>query len=267
MRSDMFKVIVEAPRRGWNRKSDGRAFRNSEEVPAKVGIRAGYRSRKWLNENLNPLKRYLHAQVGRTWDKVYSEICRTIDGRSTVKQHVLLHVEDFVAVRTKLVEGVVYVSLRRSWSTYQLLEDVSCELYVHPISGLLLKNRAQTRKLKARRETRRREGLTREADRRVLDARRQLHRIDGIWYLVEVETLPKERYSKRENAAASTLQPIYDTRWDVVRKAMVSIKDGRLASKNGKPSNEALYGNPKLYGASKRQLNSRELREFGLASK
>jgi hypothetical protein len=31
-----------------------------------------------LNENLNPLKRYLHAQVGRPWNKVYAEIAARI---------------------------------------------------------------------------------------------------------------------------------------------------------------------------------------------
>jgi len=54
MRSDMFKVIVEAPRLGHNQKSDGRIFRNGEEAPAKLGMRAGYRSRKGLDENPNP---------------------------------------------------------------------------------------------------------------------------------------------------------------------------------------------------------------------
>jgi hypothetical protein len=266
MRSDMFKLIVEAPRRGHNQKSDGRIFRNSEEAPAKLGMRAGYRSRKWLNENLNPLERYLHAQIGRPWDKVYSEICRTIDGRSTVKQHVLLHIEDFVVVRTKLVEGIV-VTLHRGWLSCMPLEDVDTDLYVHPVSGLLLRNRAYARKCEAGRQSRRRQAVADAADRRVLDAERQLHRIDGIWYLVDVEALPEERYVKSGSGATASLRPVYDKRWDVVRKAMVAINHDWVDSKDGQPSNQTLYGDIKLFGVSKRQLDSRELRDYGLASK
>jgi hypothetical protein len=262
MRSDMFKVIVEAPRLGHNQKSDGRIFRNSEDAPAKVGMRAGYRARKGLNENLNPLERYLHTQVGRPWDKVYSEICRTIDGRSTVKHHVLLHVEDFVIVDTKLVAGIT-VALRQGWQSCMPLGDINVKLYVHPVSGLLLENRAYARKRQAYRQDRRRQAVGDNAERRILDAKHQLHRIDGIWYLVDVEALPDARYVKSGSGVTASLQPVYDKRWDVVRKAMVAMNQGWSASKD----NEALYGDPKSYGAAKRQLNSRELRDYGLASK
>jgi hypothetical protein len=266
MRSDMFKVIVEAPRLGHNKKSDGRIFRNSEDAPAKVGMRAGYRARKGLNENLNPLERYLHAQIGRPWDKVYSEICRTIDGRSTVKWHVLQHVEDFVVVDTKLVAGIV-VALRRGWLSCMPLEDVRVDLYVHPVSGLLLKNHAYARKRQVYRRDRRRQAAADAANRRILDAVHQLHRIDGIWYLVDVEALPEERYVKRGSGATATMRPVYDQRWDVVRKAMVAINHDELGPKNGQPANKALYGCSKLFAVSKRQLNSRELRDYGLMSK
>jgi hypothetical protein len=53
----------------------------------------------------------------------------------------------------------------------------------------------------------------------------------------------------------------------VVRKTMVAINHDWSASKNAQPTNEALYGDTKLYGVAKRQPNSRELRDYGLASK
>ena len=266
MRSDMFKVIVEAPRLGHNQKSDGRIFRNSEEAPAKLGMRAGHRARKGLNENLNPLQRYLHTQIGRPWDKVYADIRRTIDGRSTVKQHVLLHLEDFVVVRTKMVAGTV-VTPSTGWRSCMPLEDVNVDLYVHPVSGLLLRNRAYARKLHAYRKDRRRQTAAESAERRIVDAKHQLHRIDGIWYLVDVEALPQERYVKCGSGAGASLRPVYDRRWDVVRKAMVAINHDWLGPKNGQPTNKTLYGDAKLFGVSKRQLNSRELRNYGLMSK
>jgi hypothetical protein len=77
MREDMFKVIVERPRRGGRmRTRTGRIFRASEEVSSKLGMKQGYFDRKWLNENLSPLKRWLESQANRPWDKVYSELKR-----------------------------------------------------------------------------------------------------------------------------------------------------------------------------------------------
>jgi len=90
MREDMFKVIVERPRWGSRHatktklrydKCEGR----SRVTGRRLAIETGYR--KSLNENLAPLKRYLHKQVGRRWDDVFSEICQRLDTGSTVKMH------------------------------------------------------------------------------------------------------------------------------------------------------------------------------------
>ena len=76
MRDDMFKVIVERPRRIHSNayKGDGRAFRNREDGPSRLGMNKGYNDRKGLNENLAPLKRFLERQVNRPWGKVYKGI-------------------------------------------------------------------------------------------------------------------------------------------------------------------------------------------------
>ena len=52
MRDDMCKVIVERPRRGWQVQGDGRTFRASEERPAKIGVKRGYKETKELNFEL-----------------------------------------------------------------------------------------------------------------------------------------------------------------------------------------------------------------------
>src|SRR2546422_912454 len=112
MREDMYKVIVERPRRGGSYSRDGRRFRASEDAPTKIGIRKGYGSRKSLNENLAPLRRYLERQAGRPWDRVFSDICAVIDNRDTVRQRVRTHIEDFVAVKTRIEKGQV---VTRRW--------------------------------------------------------------------------------------------------------------------------------------------------------
>ena len=102
MREDMFKVIVERPRWGSRHapksklrydKSPGRKRATGRRM---VMEHSGYT--KCLNENLAPLKRYLHKQVGRPWDKVYSEISQHLDTSSTVKQHVRDHLTDFILI-------------------------------------------------------------------------------------------------------------------------------------------------------------------------
>jgi hypothetical protein len=265
MRADMFKVLVERPRRGFNDKSQGRIFRNDELAPAKLGMRAGYRSRKWLNENLAPLRRYLHSQIGRPWDKVYSEIRQTIDARSTVKQHVLLHLDWFVVINTRLIDGEVYAcaGLR---SVEVPVAQVSADLFVHPRTGLLLENRARRQAQRARAARQRAEEAkkAKEVDRRVLDERRQLHRIDGIWYLLELAHLPEPRVVEQLVNGKSRLLQVHGVRWDAVRLARVGRQHGHGGPARDQASNASLYGDPTLYAVSKRQLNSRELRRYKL---
>src|SRR5580700_1309139 len=142
MRSDMHKVIVERPRMlrsEWtNRKTALRlngiqlaeAIRDGDDYDGGPTRASSSRHEKDLNENLAPLRRYLEKQAGRPWDKVYSEICKTIDTRSAIGLHVLQHINDFVATNVFIENGVVY---RRSYRHIWPVRD----LYVHPTTGLL----------------------------------------------------------------------------------------------------------------------------------
>jgi hypothetical protein len=103
MREDMAKVIVERPRRGagWARK--GRAAKRLGDYPFRENGRYGGRT-KFLNENLAPLERFLHAQVNRPWNKVYSEIRARIKPGNTVQEHVLTHIPDMIRLDLVQVE-------------------------------------------------------------------------------------------------------------------------------------------------------------------
>jgi hypothetical protein len=70
MRADMYKVIVERPRRGGGDRQY-RPLPNDDDAPARESLRSRHKQRKWLNENLRPLQRFLASQVGRPWDNVY----------------------------------------------------------------------------------------------------------------------------------------------------------------------------------------------------
>jgi hypothetical protein len=265
MRADMFKVLVERPRRGFNDKSQGRTSRNDELAPAKRGMRTGYRSRNWLNENLAPLRRHLHSQIGRPWDKVYSEIRQTIDGRSTVKQHVLLHLESFVVVRTRLIDGEVCASADLRGAEVPVVQ-LSADLFVHPRTGLLLENRkrSQAQGRRAVRQRAEEAKKAKEVDCRILDRCRQLHPLDGNWYLVELARLPEPRVVAQQGNGKSRLVRVHEPRGDAVRLAMVGRQHGPGGPVPDKASNTGLYGDPTLYAVSKRQLNSRELRRYKL---
>ena len=98
MRKDMAKVIVTRARILEDTVRKGRCLPD-EIQPKALGLRRHARERggfKILNENLAPLRRYLEAQVGRPWDKVYSEIAANLRVSSTVQQHVRDHLTDFV---------------------------------------------------------------------------------------------------------------------------------------------------------------------------
>ena len=179
MRSDMHKVIVERPRMlrsKWkNRKTALRlspsqraqAITDAEDYDSGHTRASSARHEKHLNENLAPLKRYLRAQVGRPWDKVYSEICRTIDTRSAIGLHVLQHVEDFIAVDTYIENGQVLERNRRWFMRAR-------GLYVHPVTGIV-------RLAKRRHAQPKRSEFTLMAVTEMFE----YEKIDGLWFQME----------------------------------------------------------------------------------
>lgn len=254
MRHDMYKVIVERPRggRGWDDELPTPI--DPEESPRRESLRSRHRHRKWLNENLRPFERYLASQVGRPWDKVFSEICAGIDRRNTVQQHIHLHIGDFVAVKVIEIGGVLHYAER--WGEPRPLNDGrgwGPEFYVDPRTGLLRLNKQRLRERRKRHAEYRqslragRDG-SRE-DRRILALLVQLHRIHGIWYRVDLAVVDE----------ASTLVGTIDA-----MRNLPLVKCPRHSALKGIPANQDLFGDPRLYARTKRQLNARELRIHGL---
>ena len=187
MRPDMPKILVERPRPPSRVPPgrDGRKFRDQSDA-AFLPVKAGYRDLNSLNENLQPLARYLERQIGRPWDKVYSEIRVVIDGRNPVQRHILEHLGQYVAVHTLVVDGHL-IDLGRQFLG---LRGVWQPLYVDPRTGLLRRNPDELswrRRDHARQQAKERE---RAQVRRELSAYRQLHRVNGCWFEVDVAPLP-----------------------------------------------------------------------------
>ncbi len=255
MRKDMSKIIVERPRigRGAARTQkpgrtralvddDGESLRASAREP-----KARAQKTKSLNENLSPLKRYLAAQVGRPWNKVYSELSENLKTTSTVQQHVRDHVEDFVAVKTRMRAGEVYVSGR--FGRDSKLSESHYRLYVHPRTGLLGKNEGW-KSWNAKHKAEAKRVKTERAKRlRVIDAETQLHCFAGVWWEVKLAPIPHLRRAG-EDGRVRAVQARYT---DVVKRAKLSSLGG-----------EELYCRRGVYATDKRQLSKAELKRHAL---
>lgn len=115
MRKDMMKVLCERRRTKGHltiKKGVTGVFRRAkigadedfdDYLPTKIGMRAGHVNngyktvrieRKSLNENLNPLWRFLKKNCGRPWSEVYSEMREVCDARSAIGYHIFQHALD-----------------------------------------------------------------------------------------------------------------------------------------------------------------------------
>lgn len=235
LRPDMDKVIVERPRVGSRQHGTPKGYRRKlqrsglDGLPRREGIKRRSGGKKWLNEHLAPLRRFLDGQVGRPWDKVYSEICAHIDRNSAVQDHVRDHVDGYVCRRVEEVDGVVCLADGSHAHGSPLAEVRWVRWYVCPRTGLLRRNPAAVR---------RRVPPAPPAPARFVwmgdDA--QCRKIDGAWHLVALRPLPPPW--------------VYSDARDVLLDCPVAdLTEGKA---------RATYGAP-VYAVSCRRLARREL--------
>jgi len=242
MRKDMSKVIVERPRTGRSRAGlrPGRTRTlvddDGEPIKAKGAREPTKRPQKDknLNETLNPLKRYLASNIGRPWDKVYSEISEHLKPTSTVQQHVRDHLQDFVATKTRTRAGAIMVTNR--WGGERPLTESYCLYYVHPRTKLLRKNEHYQRFGARWRAAKIKEAAELAKRMRVIDEKTQLHLFGDAWWEVKLaKTPPAGPYT------------------DVVRRAKLSTLNA-----------EKLYGRHGVHARDKRQLSKAEIKKLKL---
>lgn len=140
MRSDMTKVLVERPRHGARLKDPSGYKRDiaraGENPPNKESMRKKWKkgyAGKDFSDLIGPIRRYLHSQVGRPWDKVWSDICQS--DKSKLSHHFRRHFMDFVELHVIVEDKKIYFKDDR-WGRSELRGE---DLYVHPVSGLLCK--------------------------------------------------------------------------------------------------------------------------------
>ncbi len=198
MRKDMYKIIVERPRGGAGFTMNRSRHSDPDDLPHQVGMRKfrdlnGTRS-KYLNENLAPLRRYLFKQVGRPWDRVYSEIRENLEADNVVQRHVLDHLDDYVVRNVAIGKKGEWLNGNpECWSP-----DLPWHqpLYVDPRDGLLKKSAKLWKKLGVKPpRTRWAYGQERvDHERKKISEHTELLRLSGIWYEIH--------YGRIENARA-----------------------------------------------------------------
>ncbi len=96
---------------------------------------SSFEGRGGSGEVVDSLKHFLERNIGRPWDKVYSEICNGADARVVMGRHVLDHVADYVAIKCWL-DGKRVMWVPR-WGGAREVHG----LYVHSRTGLLKRTR------------------------------------------------------------------------------------------------------------------------------
>ncbi|HEY6250011.1 MAG TPA: hypothetical protein VI685_08615 [Candidatus Angelobacter sp.] len=184
MRSDMKKVVVERPRSGSRQRNNKFGARipyipdyDYDEQPKKArgfeSFTAGFRKR--FTDVLGPLDGFLRKNVGRPWDKVYSELCAGLDKRKTTGLHIFQHVKDMVATSCR------YGPDRKVYHMQWGKEYEVCGFYVHPRTGLLCEARGESKRDRARKFMLAEEEVTRL----YLDNGHGYQKHNGIWYAVK----------------------------------------------------------------------------------
>ena len=242
MRSDMHKVICEEPRHGGGREKHSRRGNLAEEfLPRFESVRRPHKDRKSFGEHLGPLRRWLRSQVGRPWDKVYSEACAVIKPDSVVRNHIKFHLLEFVQRHTFMRDGRVWC-FSNGWDKRELLVEEAAShwspFYVHPVSGLLLEAA-----LRARVRWRDKAADHRANTQRWLNDGLLLRQLRGIWFACAMDRFPAQ-LARGDNP----------WRFDLAERRLINCSEAR-----------DIYGK-EVHCIAKRQLSRRELRQRGLAN-
>jgi hypothetical protein len=236
MRKDMSKVVIERPRRGHSLPSVKTGLRirgyDSEEeyseLPNRIsGRRLAKRSGWYKNfsDLLGPLRKFLRGNVGRPWDKVYSELSENLDKRKATGLHVFQHVEFEVALHCfEAEDGKIYDREKMNRHEHPVKG-----LYVHPRTRLLCWKEPVSWQRHQRAEQ------AKKPIRRVpIGGNQQYIKLKSIWYVGEMETYNHTQKIKGE-PRPNELFTEGGTVWRVIRKRQCNSKELKAAGLKNDP--------------------------------
>lgn len=234
MRKDMEKVISEKPRYGAKIKTPKGEKRKLQicwdELPKTETMCSRWNNwEQGTSYVFGVIWKYLRSKVGEKWDDIYSEICNNLQNHR-IKDIILMQVEREIVV----IDGVC------CWSRTN--HPISDGFYVNPETGLLEEAPPRKRYHRAKYP---KAIWGKDKNKKPI----QYHKINGIWYEVQIKTYVGRPYLIQGNLFFDGKFPFYDT---VLLKTFTN-----------KYSMEYIYDG-KYMGISKRQLNSKELKKLNL---
>jgi hypothetical protein len=287
MREDMAKVLVERPRKGGCGKERSRqnrhetrqfcknvAIDNDLETANFRGMKRVHTSKpnslddkKQVNENLNPLRRFLQSRIGQPWDKVYSEIMSRLNLNNAVQYHVWQHLIQLGEVETKTyTEGNTVMAAGLGGPQSMTTSYGREEFYVDPKNGTLRQTKLKSSKY--RRDTT-------PSNESYYDPKQpltQYHKVDGIWFEFKfreatAEEKKQESFGEMHNDYDRSLNK-WERKWRPISNN--KFVDQIVAKRNipGYYRNSKLWAVCKfLFGEAylpveKRQISSKEIRKI-----
>lgn len=203
MRWDMYRVVIERPRVGHANRSRKWGARVDELYEGPKFVSSARRRQygwysKELSDLINPLVRFLHKQVGRPWDKVYSEVKAAVP-KGLHGDHIWSHIKSSVHMHCWEEAGSIWYMPRFSRRPCEVQG-----LYVHPRTGLLRLKCEPPRKTPQT-------PLVPSVRRIDLSETSMYRNLDGIWYYLE--------FAARD--------PLTNAEWVLTKKKQLNRKELR----------------------------------------
>jgi len=218
MREDMHKVVVERERHGswkpgrkWGQRLVFVPNSDYEDQPMFASSARGRQysgDSKHFSDVLGPLRGFVRSNIGRPWDKVFSELRQGLDVRKVTGLHIFDHVK-------WMVETDCWIGADRKIYAKPKEYEVT-GFYVHPRTGLLCFATQQSR-----RERKKLKLMKQEINEIRLEDQHSFRLIDGQWYFVDYEIVEVARYQKLQST------------WDVIHRRKFQLTWGchRIAVK------------------------------------
>jgi len=189
MRSDMVHVASKAASHWFHNRpgKPGRQAKDVEDLPSRESTHRVARSnvKKHFHEShLKPVERWLRTQLGRAWSAVLHDLRTVLDTRSDKGFLLAKYAERLVEIKARFGDNG---ELLNSAGVYPILG-----FYVNPHSGILefVPSIRSTKAHKA-------EALAQlEATRVLVSKTKQLHKMDGLWYWVELAPITAPIYAE-----------------------------------------------------------------------
>lgn len=294
MRDDLDKAITESPRKGGGGKFPRRIKHKGKVdeldfVSIKTGIKKAYgtnaeiynRNTKVFTDQLAPIYGLIKKNVGKNWDKLFSEMRKQFKPDSVVHQHIYEHLFQFIQIRTRKNGDVIEYNEggRTRWRQKPWVPiDEHIEFYVHPVSKCIIKNKLYKTWRQASRERTKQRLDEKEKVKLVISENEEAHLIKDVWYLFIFDLTPVITYTERttlgeDGPAIKTRTPyaqpvadLLDYSLNMSHMNVYGVMDEEHHFLNSHRSTE-LRGNKEIrhrYAKTKRQLNHQELKKYGL---